>query len=75
MNHNQNTELPAAPTWNIPAPQYSILQPPQQQNTNDPMYANDVYSPGDAVSPPTMATSEVPTHWHEPSPSKPGILR
>ena len=74
---NQNNEMPAAPTWNIPS-QYSMLQPPQQNpNRNhdiiqgDPnMYASNVYSPGDAVSPPTMATSEAPTNWHEPA--KPG---
>lgn len=71
---NQNNEMPAAPTWNIPS-QYSMLQPPQQNpNRNhdiiqgDPnMYASNVYSPGDAVSPPTMATSEAPTNWHEPA--------
>lgn len=73
---NQNNEMPPTPTWNIPS-QYSMLQPPQQQNRNDMiqgtdpnMYASNVYSPGDAVSPPTMATSEAPTNWHEPS--KPG---
>merc|ERR1712226_1316740 len=64
--------MPATPTWNIPS-QYSMLQPPQQPNRNDiiqgdpNMYASNVYSPGDAVSPPTMATSEAPTNWHEPS--------
>ena len=75
---NQNNEMPPTPTWNIPS-QYSMLQPPQQQNRNDMlqgadpnMYASNVYSPGDAVSPPTMATSEAPTNWHEPS--KPGQL-
>ena len=78
---NQNNEMPAAPTWNIPS-QYSMLQPPQlepisiEANRNDMiqgdpnMYASNVYSPGDAVSPPTMTTSEAPTNWHEPS--KPG---
>ena len=73
---NQNNEMPPTPTWNIPS-QYSMLQPPQQQNRNDiiqgtdpNMYASNVYSPGDAVSPPTMATSEAPTNWHEPT--KPG---
>ena len=78
MNQNQNNE---APTWNIPS-QYSILQPPQQQPNrnehiqNDPnMYGSNVYSPGDAVSPPTMATPEVPSNWHEPSPNKPGIYK
>ena len=76
---NQNNELPPTPTWNIPS-QYSMLQPPQQQNRNDiiqgtdhNIYGSNVYSPDDAVSPPAMATSEAPTNWHEPS--KPGTLR
>ena len=76
---NQNNELPPTPTWNIPS-QYSMLQPPQQQNRNDiiqgtdhNIYGSNVYSPDDAVSPPAMATSEAPTNWHEPS--KPGTIR
>ena len=76
---NQNNELPPTPTWNIPS-QYSMLQPPQQQNrnviiqgTDHNIYGSNVYSPDDAVSPPAMATSEAPTNWHELS--KPGTLR
>ena len=86
MNQNQNNEFGSNPTWNIPS-QYSILQAAHQQNQqqnrdeigadykDDPnIYTGhgNVYSPEDAVSPPTMATSEAPTNWHEPTPSKSG---
>ena len=83
MNQNQNNEFGTNPTWNIPS-QYSILQAAHQQNqqqNRDEIGADDpniytghgnVYSPEDAVSPPTMATSEAPTNWHEPTPSKSG---
>ena len=85
MNQNQNNEFGSNPTWNIPS-QYSILQAAhqQQQQNRDEIRADykddphiytghgNVYSPEDAVSPPTMATSEAPTNWHEPTPSKSG---
>ena len=81
MNQNQNNEFGSNPTWNIPS-QYSILQAAHQQHQqqnrdeiDDPnIYTGhgNVYSPEDAVSPPTMATSEAPTNWHEPTPSKSG---
>jgi hypothetical protein len=74
MNPNQTNEVPSVPAWNIPS-QYSMLQPPQQHRQNimsgDPnLFAANVYSPGDAVSPPAMAPSEAPTNWHEPAPNK-----
>jgi len=79
MNHNQTNETTPSHNWNIPSP-YSTLQPPQHEHQNrneliqgDPnMYGGNVYSPDDGVSPPNMATPEVPSNWHEPTPNKPG---